>query len=167
MTNGAEGQATEDRSQPAAVTYVRNCSAGKQSTESADDLANLMRETHKRYGVPGPESTREALVRVETFITNHQSCGDLVFEKRVITALITEDGLVRLHTDVTDLWATLESHTHSVTATTSCVIDDDRRYTFAVTPIRGRGFFRRNRHRANIIELAGAGGFTLIAAENA
>ncbi|WP_167349923.1 MULTISPECIES: hypothetical protein [Rhodococcus] len=113
-----------------------------------------------------PESSREALVRVETFITNHQSCGDLVFEKRVATALITEDVLVRLHTDVTDLWAALELHTDSVTATTSCVIDDDRRYVFAVTPIRGRGFFRRSRNRPNIIELAEGGGFTLIAAEN-
>ena len=165
MTNGTEGQATEDHSQPGAATYVRNCSAGKQSTEAADDLANLIRETHKRYGATGPESTREALVRVETFITNHQSCGDLVFEKRVATALITEGVLVRLHTDVTDLWATLESHTDSVNATPSCVIDD-RRYVFAVTPIRGRGFVRRNRHRANIIELADGGGFTLIATEN-
>ncbi|ANQ75675.1 hypothetical protein AS032_34065 [Rhodococcus qingshengii] len=73
---------------------------------------------------------------------------------------------MRLHTDVTDLWAALELHTDSVTATTSCVIDDDRRYVFAVTPIRGRGFFRRSRNRPNIIELAEGGGFTLIAAEN-
>lgn len=141
MTNGAEGQATEDRSLPTAVTYVRNCSAGKQSTESAYDLANLMRETHKRYGAPGPESSREALVRVETFITNHQSCGDLVFEKRVATALITEDSLVRLHTDVTDLWTALEAHTDSVTATTSCVIDDDGRYVSPSHPFGAEASF--------------------------
>lgn len=167
MINGAEGHATESDSGPSSVTYIHNCGVGKQSTESVYDLANLMRATRKRYGAPGPESAREALVRVETFIANHQTCGDLVFEKRVASALITGDVLVELHTDVTALWDELESHTDSVATTSSCVIDDNRRYVFAVTPIQSRRFIRRNRHWANIIELVSAAGFTLIAAGNA
>lgn len=166
MTSDAEQQATEAGEPPTTVTYVHSCSAGKQATELTNSLPKRMRETYQHYGERGPESAQDALVRVETFIANHQTCGDLVFEKRVATALITEDVLVALHTEVTALWETLESHTDSITATSSCIIDDDRRYVFAVTPIGGRGLFRRNRHQANTIELVDAGGFTLITAEN-
>lgn len=176
MTRDAEQQATAAGESPTTGTYMHSCSAGKQSTEFTNYLPKrgspgescpeLMRETYQHYGARGPEPAREAQIRVEAFITNHQTCGDLVFEKRVATALITEDVLVALHAKVTALWRTLESHTDSITATSSCVIGDNRRYVFAVTPIRSRGVFRRNRHRANIIELVDASGFTLIAAGN-
>ncbi|MFB9783531.1 hypothetical protein [Rhodococcus baikonurensis] len=166
MTSDAEQQATTAGKSPTTGTYVHSCSAGKQSTEFTTNLPKLMRETYQHYGARGPEPAREARIRVEAFITNHQTCGDLVFEKRVPAALITKDFLVALHTEVTALWGTLESHTDSITATSSCVIGDDRMYVFAVTPIRIRGFFRRNRHRANIFELVDASGFMHIAVEN-
>ncbi|MGG7104818.1 hypothetical protein [Rhodococcus sp. 24CO] len=167
MTSDAEQQATAAGKSPTTGTYVHSCSAGKQSTEFTNNLPKLMGETYQHYGARGSEPAREARIRVEAFIANHQTCGDLVFEKRVGTALITEDFLVALHTEVTALWETLESHTDSITATPSCVIGEDRRYVFAVTPIRSRGFFRRNRHQANTIKLVGASGFTLIAAGSA
>lgn len=167
MTSDAEQQATAAGKSPTTVTYVHSCSAGKQSTDFTNNLPRLVRATYQHYGARGSESAQDALVRVETFITNHQTCGDLVFEKRVAAALITEDFLVALHTEVTALWETLESHTDSITATSSCVIGADIRYVFAVTPIRRRGFFRRNRHQANTIELVDASGFTLIAAGSA
>lgn len=166
MTSDAEQQATEAGEPPTTVTYVHSCSAGKQSTVFTNSLPKQMRKTYQHYVAHRLEPSREARIRVEAFIANHQTCGDLVFEKRVATALLTEDFLVALHAEVTALWGTLESHTDSITATSSCVIGDDRRYVFAVRPIRDRGFFRRNRHRANVIELVAAGGFTLIAAEN-
>lgn len=166
MTSDVEQQATAAGKSPTTVTYVHSCSAGKQSTEFTNNLPKQMRKTYQHYGAHRPEPAREARIRVEAFITNHQTCGDLVFEKRVAAALITEDFLVALHTKVTALWETLESHTDSITATSSCVIGDDRRYVFAVTPLRNQGFFRRNRHRDNIIQLIEASGFTLIAAGN-
>ena len=166
MISDAEQQATGGDSGRSSVTYVHSCSAGKQATDFTNNLPKLMPENYQHYGARRPESAQDALLRVETFITNHQTCGDLVFEKRVATALITEDFLPALHTEVKTLWTKLESHTDSVTATSSCVVGDDRMYVFAVTPIRIRGFFRRNRHRANIFELADASGFMHIAVEN-
>lgn len=44
---------------------------------------SIMHTTRSGYGAPEPESAAQALARVDTFITHHQACGDLVFQKRV------------------------------------------------------------------------------------
>lgn len=80
MISDAEQQATGGNSGRSSVTYVHSCSAGKQATDFTNSLPKLMRATYQHYGAHGPESAREARIRVEAFITNHQTCGDLVFE---------------------------------------------------------------------------------------
>lgn len=54
---------------------------------------SIMHTTRSSYGAPESESAAQALARVDTFITHHQACGDLVFQKRVDAAHITEDLL--------------------------------------------------------------------------
>lgn len=118
-----------------------------------------MHTTRSGYGAPEHESAAQALARVETFITDHQACGDLVFKKRVEAARITEALLAELHNEAVTLCAALEGHAVRITTTPSCVVDEDKNYVFAATPTSKRRLFRRTRHRTAIVELAEARGF--------
>lgn len=112
-----------------------------------------MHTTRSGYGAPEPESAAQALVRVDTFITHHQACGDLVFQKRVEVACITEDLLAELHNEAVALFAALEGHAERITTTPSCVVDEDKNYVFAATPTSKRRLLRRMQHRTVIVEL--------------
>lgn len=118
-----------------------------------------MHTARSGYGATEPESAAQALARVDTFITDHQARGDLVFKKRVEAARITEELLVELHSEAVDLFAALEGHAVRITTTPSCVVDEDKNYVFAATPTSKRRLFRRTRHRAAIVDLAEARGF--------
>jgi|UPI0004C3B0B3 hypothetical protein len=122
---------------------------------------SIMHTTRSGYGAPEPESAAQALARVDTFITHHQACGDLVFQKRVDAARITEDLLAELHSEAVSLFAVLEGHAVRITTTPHCVVDEDKKYVFAATPTSKRRLFRPTRHHTAIVELAGATGFTL------
>lgn len=120
-----------------------------------------MHTTRSGSGAPEPESSAQAMARVDAFITHHQACGDLVFQKRVDAARITEDLLAELHSEAVSLFAALEGHTVRITTTPSCVVDEDKKYVFAATPTSKRRLFRPTRHHTAIVELARATGFTL------
>ncbi|MBH5141846.1 hypothetical protein [Rhodococcus erythropolis] len=65
-----------------------------------------MHTTRSVYGAPEPESAAQALARVDTFITHHQACGDLVFQKRVNAAHITEDLLACIEAQALSSYST-------------------------------------------------------------
>ena len=120
---------------------------------------SIMHTTRSGYGAPEPESAAQALARVDTFIADHQARGDLVFQKRVEAACITEDLPAELHSEAVDLFAALEGHAVRITTTSSCIVDKDKNYVFAATPTSKSRLFRRTRHRTAIVELAEARGF--------
>ncbi|MGR6520230.1 hypothetical protein ACU5JM_01155 (plasmid) [Rhodococcus erythropolis] len=78
------------------------------------------------YGAPEPQSAAQSLVRVDTFVTHHQACGDLVFQERVEAARITEDLLAERHSEAVDLFAALEGHAVRTTTTPGEVSLADR-----------------------------------------
>lgn len=125
-------------------------------------FARLLEDVHARYGAPGPETEGEACERVDTFIANHLTWGDLVFERRVAISLITDGKLMTLHGEVVALFNAIAAHSSSITQTSSCTVDEDKRYVFAVRPFRERRLFRKNRSGPRIVELALAAGFTQI-----
>ncbi|MFI8664084.1 hypothetical protein ACIGKR_29100 [Rhodococcus qingshengii] len=121
---------------------------------------SITHTTRSGSGAPEPESAAQALARVDTFITDHQACGDLVFKKRVEAARITEKLLAELHSKAVDLFASLEGHAVRITTTPSWVVDEDKNYVFAATPTSKCRLLRRRWHRIAIVELAEASGFT-------
>lgn len=141
---------------------VHQCGTEAQSSEMMGTFARLLEDVHARYGAPGPETEGEARERVDTFIANHLTWGDLVFERRVAISLITDGKLMALHGEVVALFNAIAAHSSSITQTSSCTVDEDKRYVFAARPFHERRLFRKNRRGPCIVELALAAGFTQI-----
>ncbi len=95
---------------------------------------SITHTTRSGSGAPEPESSAQALARVDAFITDHQDRGDLVFQKRVDRDRVTEELLAELHTEAVALFAAFEGHAVRITTTPSCVVDTDKKYVFAATP---------------------------------
>ena len=119
---------------------------------------SITHTTRSGSGAPEPESSAQALARVDAFITDHQDRGDLVFPKRVDRDRVTEELLAELHTEAVALFAAFEGHAVRITTTPSCVVDTDKKYVFAATPATKGTFLRRTRHRTVMVELAEAAG---------
>lgn len=138
------------------------CGTEVQPSAMMGTFARLLEDVHARYGAPGPETEGEACERVDTFIANHLTWGDLVFERRIAISLITDGKLMALHGEVVALFNAIAAHSSSITQTSSCTVDEDKRYVFAARPIRERRLFRKNRSGPRIVELTLAAGFTQI-----
>ncbi|MDZ7912879.1 MAG: hypothetical protein U5O16_13780 [Rhodococcus sp. (in: high G+C Gram-positive bacteria)] len=113
----------------------RSCGNADIAMECGDQA--ITDTTRSGSGAPEPESSAQALARVDAFITDHQDRGDLVFQKRVDRVRVTEELLAELHTEAVALFAAFEGHAVRITTTPSCVVDENKNYVFAA-----RGFRR-------------------------